>query len=520
LQAHFSFHNANKLKLSIAMSVVLACNVSSAFAQEVDNNYSPAELRTEKLVDPGSSPAAIDNEKTSDISNVGADEQTAAQHSVPPPLENSAPSLTSLEKTTNDIVKLQIQLMKLSTNFHMTWFTPGKGKSWRYFAYRMADSSLTNAGMICIAASRFNYINNPSQAPRPFLKSGHIINLIGASIIVGGTLTESVIDKVHDKRLAKQGLSLESSLENFRAVLTKLDDLLEQRKAQATLCTELTATQKSIIEADGLVLKDIRDLTCAEFAHSYCDVVRLRAKRDIGNGAALFGAATAGYMGSLQSLLSVANRQPKQIGVAGTGFITSGASVVAAPLITKYGGDYFSKRAEKKLDGIILDDNEAARARFDQNRQRLESLIASASADDTEVLKALSARQAVYSLKNKMFDSRHEFRVHHRITAKRELLERQFFASIIGGTNIARGSQLAVAGFKHYDNSRNIFRLVTSASVCFIAGTGVWSFDNVQVKAREEIAKSKLKNAKLSVEARLADDLDSLEDMEDRMSLF
>jgi len=48
----------------------------------------------------------------------------------------------------------------------------------------------------------------------------------------------------------------------------------------------------------------------------------------------------------------------------------------------------------------------------------------------------------------------------------------------------------------------------------------VWTFDNLQGKAREEIAKANLKKAKLSVQARLADDLDSLEEMEDQMSIY
>lgn len=429
-------------------------------------------------------------------------------------------NIAAVEKATNDIVKLQIQLMKISTKFHLTWFTPPKGKSWRVFGYRIAGSTLTNVGMSCIAASRFEYRNHPGDAPRPFLRSGHILNLIASSIIVGGTLTEATIDKIHDRRLAKQGLSPQSSLENFKSILSQLDALIEQRRALSVSCTELTSEQKAIIEADGLVLKDIRDLTCAEFAHSYCDVVRLRAQRDIGNVEALIGASTAGYLGSLNALLAVADRNNKQIGVAGIGFMTSGSSVVTAPMLTKLCGNLAVKRAEKKLEGILLDDNEATRARFEQNRAKLESLIASANSNDKNLLQALDARDAVYSLKDKMFNSRHEFRVNHRRKAKRELVERQIFASIIGGANIARGAQLAAAGFHYTNEPKTIYRVVASSATCYIAGSGVWTFDNIQGKVREEVAKANLKKAKLSVQGRLNDDLDALEQMEDQMSIY
>jgi len=433
---------------------------------------------------------------------------------------NPSAQIVELEKVTNNVVRLQIQLMKISTQFHLAWFKPDNAKSWRLFGYRMTASNLTNAGMICIASSRYKYINNPSAAPRPFLKSGHILNIIGASMVVGGTLTEATLDRVHDHRLAKKGLSPQSRLQEFKTVLSKLNGLLEHRKALWNSCTQLSSTQKAIIATDGLVLRDIRDLTCAEFAHSYCDVVRLRTRRDIGNVTALFGASTAGYLGSLNSLLSVADRQPKQIGVAGIGFITSGTSVVAAPMITKIGGDIATKRAEKNLKEILLENNDVARARFSNNLQTLESLIASATSQDTQLLQALGARKTVYSLKNKMFDSRHEFRIHRRQAEKRELIERQIFASIIGGTNIARGSMLAVAGFHQTDAPKNIFRLVAAASTCYIAGTGVWTFDNLQGKTREEIAKARFRKSRLSVDARLTDDLDSLEEMEDQMSIY
>jgi hypothetical protein len=93
-----------------------------------------------------------------------------------------------------------------------------------------------------------------------------------------------------------------------------------------------------------------------------------------------------------------------------------------------------------------------------------------------------------------------------------------FYSTIVGGTQAARGTQLAVAGFKYFDESRKAFPLVAAASTTYIAGSGVWSLDNIQGKIREEVARRK--STTTSVHAKLLEDMDDLENMDDQMSIF
>lgn len=433
---------------------------------------------------------------------------------------SDSPTLRAIEKLTNDVVAREVNLLKVSTNFHLACLKPSKWKGLRVFAYKIAGSGLTNAGIITIAASRFQYADNPSAAPRPYLKAGHIINLVAASVVTGGTITEGVLDRINDRKLLKQHLDPQSALLKFIDLRNELDTLISRREVLISSCQELTANQREILLADGRILSDIRDLATSEFVNSYCEVARFRGARDMASATTLFGASTAGYMGSLDSLLSVANRRPTQTGVAGLGFITSGTSVVVAPVLTKWAGDTAARRAVDRLSNSEILKQQDVASNFDLHRKSLEDLVASASLSDKQLLTALDARRSIYSAHNEIFDRRHEFRTNAKVRARNELKERLFFSSIVGGTNIARGAQLAVAGFHYSDSPKDAFKLVAAASTVYIAGSGVWTADNIQGKVREELLKKKLSSANLSVHATLAKDLEQLDLMESQINIY
>lgn len=427
--------------------------------------------------------------------------------------------LKAIEDTSNDILKTEIQMMKVCANFHAAWLKPNRWKSWRLFLYKTADSTLTNAGMITIAASRYQYIDDPSKAPRSFLKAGHIVNLTAASILAFGTMSEMLLDRISDRRIARKKLDPKSALNEFLRLRKNLDDLIIKREALTVKADSLSQCQKDIIDADGLVLQDLRDLVSNEFYNAYCEVAKLRGVRDSSNATALFSATAAGYMGSLQSLLSVANYHPQQTGVAGLGFITAGSSVAATPLLVKLGGSIASRGAANKLkqSGVT---RVVPQGQFESHRARFEQLVSNAPPSETALLTAIDARNTIYKLHNEILDARDLGRTEVKRQSGRDLAERLFFSSIVGGTNIARGSTLVVAGFKYGTVPEKNFKLVAAASTAFIAGTGVWTADNIQSKVREELREKKFKAGKLSVHGKLLQDLEDLQEMEDQMSVY
>lgn len=506
--------SATKIVSALALPLCLLANLTA----------SPA-LADER---PVSSPPASTAPPTV---NVLPQENTPPPTVDVPPQENTptptvdvpseANDLTAIETITNKIVRSDLQLLRVATRFHAAWLKPSKWKSWRVFAYKMVGSTLTNTGMILIAASRYQYMNNPAAAPRPYLKSGHICNITAASCLIAGTLGETVLDQVSERRMRKEHLDPKSALNEFLKIRKILDAQISDRQTIITQCTNLTPTQKAILDADGAVLQDLRDLASLEFHNSFCEVARLRGIRDVANATTIFSAASAEFCGSLNSLLAVADRQPKLVGAAGIGFITSGSSVAISPLLVSWTGQLARKRASNKLTASGIESDTDLNARFDTHCQQLQALLANADPDERKLLSALDARASVYALSKAIYDARSDGRVVAKQAEKRELKERLAFSSIIGGTNIARGAQLAVAGFHYTDSPTDIFKLVASASTGHIVGTGVWTIDNIQSKVREEMLKKKLKTTKqMSVHGVLLDDLRNLELMEDQMSIY
>lgn len=428
------------------------------------------------------------------------------------------PQLVEVEKLTNSILRAEIQMMRYSTSLHATWVRPSRGKSWRVFAYKMTGSTMLNVGMSLIAGSRFQYMNNPPAASRPYLKSGHIVNMTAASILLGGTLFEAVLDKRAENRHAKKHLDLKSAVQTFLDMQNQLDGSLAKRNSLVENCPGLSPSQKEILRVDGLVLRDLRDLSVSEFQYSFSDIARLRSARDAATWTTAFGAATAAYGGSLQSLLSVADREPKQVGVAGIGFMTSGSSVIAAPMLIHWAGHHARFRARAKLESAGVTSRVIAAENFDAHRKELAELIARADSSEKQLLQALDARKTVYDLQNELLDAREETREAIDRHINKEYHERMFYSTVVGGAQVARGAQLAVAGFKYFDDATKSYPLVAAASTTYIAGSGVWTLDNIQGKLREEIARKRATTT--SVHAKLLEDMDDLENMDDQMSIF
>lgn len=101
--------------------------------------------------------------------------------------------------------------------------------------------------------------------------------------------------------------------------------------------------------AEGKVLRDVRDLALVEFASFYIRARKRAISRDASyiNGSAI--AATGGYQGSLNGMLSVINKRRMQAVPAGLGFLESGALIVLAPWINRGAAAITGKVAGKNI---------------------------------------------------------------------------------------------------------------------------------------------------------------------------
>ncbi len=427
--------------------------------------------------------------------------------------------LSRIEDITNTIVKQELALLSLDTKFRIENFKSDKLKPWRIFTYKLAASGLTEAGITTVAISRWKYYDHPSLTPQGLLEAGPICNLTAANIVLGGTALEGVLDKVHDYRIRKAGLDAKTALRHFVKVRSEIDSLLTERNN--LVCTsDLSNTQRQIVETDGAVLQDIRNLASLQFANYYAREKRTRVGRDAGTLLTIAGAGTGGYIGSLNSLLAASNHNPKQAGVAGIGFVISGLIVALTPLFIRAAEKtalYSSDRKTNKLMGGL---NRQSPEAFEADRLHLVELIAKVDKSDLSLMTGLSARTSAYELEKAILDSQDNIALKQAEQRNHSLHERLLFSSLVGGTNAARGLQLVVAGFKYPNMPTDAYKLTAAASTTYMVGAGAWIIDTLQGRLRAELLAKKAKAAKSSTQTQLKERLQSIEELKEVIDLY
>jgi hypothetical protein len=427
--------------------------------------------------------------------------------------------ISKIEHITNALVEKELEMLNLDTRFRLESSKSKKWKPWRVFAYRLAGSSLTEAGMTTLAVSRWKYYQHPQQAPQNLLEAGPICNVTAASIVIGGTLTEAVLDQLHDHKLKQSGLDIKSGLHRFLELRSQVDGMLLERSSLVRK-SSMSDLQKQIVEADGDIVSDIRDLACVQFANYYMKSQKAKVTRDTGTVLTLAGAATGGYLGSLNSLLAVTNHNPQGAGVAGIGFIVSGAIVALTPLLVGAAGKISSHITEHKLQQVLGNLNTKTTEAFEADRQRLSDLIAKTDKSELALFNGLSTRTSAYELQTAIFENQIEVAQKQAQRQDRSLRERLVFSSLVGGSNLARGVQLELAGFKYDNSPSQAFLLTATASTTYMAGAGIWVLNTLQDRVRAEMLKRKTQGAQLSVKAKLEQRLSDIEEVEDAVSLY
>ena len=427
--------------------------------------------------------------------------------------------LNEIEHITNSALENELLLLDLDTRFRIENTRQTKWKPWRVFTYKLGASGVTEAGITTVAISRWRYYTDPKQAPRNLLKAGPIMNLTGASIVIGGTLIETILSRLRDHRLAMNGLDAKATFRHFIKIKSQLDNLLAEREQMIQANRILSPAQQEILQADGTILKDIRDLELVRFTNYYARARQAKVTRDVGALLSIAGAGTGGYLGSLNSLLAVCNHQPRTGGTAGIGFMVSGSIVALTPLLIKATSTIAENRAAQQAKKIIGEQSQTL-DRFETDRQHLLDLLSQADNSEITLLNGLSARTTAYQLQKEIFENQNIAAAKKEDKSERNFREQLAFSSIVGGTNLARGIQVALAGFAYPNNPKTGFLLTATASTTYMVGAGAWILNTLQERARAQLLTQKVKLAKPSTQAQLQERLERLEEMEEIVSLY
>lgn len=452
-------------------------------------------------------------------------------------------TLGDLEQLTNKIVLKEIELLKLNTSYRIESTPQSKFKTWRQFFYNLFQYSVSNAGIDHVAYARWKTWQNPKSATKDFLLSGPIMLLVGHSIGVGGVLIEGSLDVIGDWKRKRKGFDAGTFRKKVLSGQHELDQLLSERD-RLVETSYLSERAREVLRAEGAVLHDVRDCALSEFSRFRVRAAKWRAARDTGSVMSFAGATTGGYVGALMAIMAIANRKPKMIGPSGIGFATSGAFIVAAPVVTKLSSIAVAKlaarRTAKDIKGVRAD----CFQKLDEDRSKLNGLIASESMSELEASHA-GERSAVYEAQSNVIGNVSTLAKGEARQANKEFVDKLIANTIIGGTKMAYGTMLMDAGFNFhvrpapkpvevpvkvggatkkivvvpapYSTNSTFARKIAIGATCFIPGTATGILDTIQTRAKGEIRNHRLARSGKAGLMILRKRLDSLDEMEKRV---
>lgn len=387
---------------------------------------------------------------------------------------------------TNKIAKKELELLRLNTRFRIATTKVSKWKRWRTFLYNAGGSACSFSGITTIAAENWSTWQRPKTASRNTLKAGPTLLLIGHAIPMGGTIIEAGLDKINDIKRHRKGFSEKRTLKRVLELKSEIDGMLGERNKLIEASSSLTGIQKELAVAEGRVLKDIRDLALVEYAQFYVRARKRHISRDVAYLNAMAITGTGGFQGSLNGILSVANRRRSMAGPAGLGFLESGALIVLAPWIKKGTAKLTGKFAKKSILKKLGDMGDTTIDNLDADRTKLRDVVMKLPSQEEP--RQLAKRVAIYVGESEVFRQQEAFNAAEAKKAAREWKERVLFNAAIGGPKMAWGTQLAYAGFRYYNGAPQRFsRIIANGSTCFVVGTSVWMLDTLQSRARGEI---------------------------------
>lgn len=389
-------------------------------------------------------------------------------------------STTSMSAIGKEILKKEVELIKLNAEFFSHYTKGSKWKKRRMNFYDTAGGAIANVGDIILMSQFYRYYKNPGEglAHKGRLQCGALIVLVAYLTLGGMYAGEGVYDLVNDYKGKRKGFDAKTVYNRALSIKTDLDKLFEQRNAQ---CESASSDKKSMMVAEGNVLKDIRDLALIEFSKIYVDSRKKRVARDLTTLGTLAVCATGAFPGAYNVMRGVKQVNLKKVGGGGVGFLVSGSILTAAPVLIHGGAAIQGKVSNDKVKKSLIESR---------------TKTVAALRDDVKILGQLSTEagdrsQKPYELLAQLLNQREEFLQKLAVQQKREVIESFVSYLAKGGPQIAWGTMLTRAGYRHRQEPVQAFRGVAQAATVNEVSWATWMLDTFQREIRDEVKNHK-----------------------------
>ncbi len=421
---------------------------------------------------------------------------------------------TDIEKNTELIILKAIELEKLNLYFRLNAGYQGRWKGLRYFISQELNFGLTEAGVIDSAYERIKNLHLPHHPNRAILKQAAVPQMIGPMIASLGSGIELSINLYHQYKAYK--LNISPGLAKMRIYKLR-DEINDLFKLQDKLISNQSQFPENnayldVSKAETRVLKDIVNLSIIEYHYFHMDTRKALALqqplhlRDIAKNTLSSVANYVSYRSELHNISAL--NQP--LGIL---TIASGGLIVATPFLSRLVGQIAYRYHENHLDLPHTNELDFSNMveKLNKDRKYLIYLLSHINESQLHnVSKPLSRMYFYSSIKGK-------FRTELNNVLKEEqrgvlaATETVFSGSFTGGTKVANGCLLTVAGTLYNSKPTVTNSLLASGATTYLVGNSLALIDNARIQFEREWNYQKQKRIHNLPSDQIHDRLDELD---------
>jgi len=440
--------------------------------------------------------------------------------------EQRAPVAGSVvENLTRQILRKELELARLNTVFRQQTTLTSPWRQRRLFAYGESSTCLTLTGLLLDLPVQYELANekikprskakvHASPSQRNNLVAATRLALIGNSIGMGGDLFELGLNFIHYGSLRKNGFVPSMYRQRVHRLHAEIDNLIEQRRQTLTAVSDFSGEDKTVAEAEGKLLNDLRDLYLLEYMdyHAGCKKFWL-----VQNGAYLtdFAKNATGGAANILGLEAFHVHRPAMFGAGGLLTLISGTIVLIIPLVGRVTGNVSGLAARTIVSHEAAEIHTSTIETYSSDFRRLLAMDDGRSTS-TYYATALRNRRSLYEDQEKIMLMRRQFLNKELKDAHNTLIENVVFGGVVGSTKMTYGILDMIAAWHYPQNTTNASKIYAAGTTTYTVGLGFAALETARLAAEFEWSNWKLRNSDLlpsnqfNRRLRMLDNMDSL----------
>ncbi len=451
-----------------------------------------------------------------------------------------------IDRLTRTALVKAVEIQKLNARFRLESTRQPRGRAWRQFAYSEINASCTASGLAARMALSYPYTKTPAtiykwttvtskaagktskqmvlktsmaKGARPsgkFVEEAATTQMIGQIIAAVGDTFELSANIVRSIQAHKRGFDPQTYAKRMATTTSELDSLLAEREKLIETSGALPPQELEIANAEGALLKDVRDLSLLQYKEYHSGAKRLQTFQ---NAAYILNITknVVGAAGNVVNLESTHLKQPKLAGTASLLTAIAGGVIVVTPIVGRVSGNLAGLIDRRIASKNFVASQKREANEFVRDRQHLSELLAASKTSNADAERSVHAQ--IYDKEERLLIAQSANLAREQKLAKSTTMENVIFGTIVGSSRITQGV-LGMAGAWHYYNKPWINARYTAAgATAYEAGSIFNILETGRVRFTADQSTKKLRAQNLLPSQIVQQRLETLDEMEHLLSV-